>query len=97
MNCLRKMKMNKVLYIAEGEIEERFVKYLTSNDIIMPGRFDKFNLMQNKLKDTNRILTRIFDQIYAIIDTDCMETENLDKLIHNIDKLKYICPDIYIF
>ena len=96
MNCLRKMKMNKVLYIAEGEIEERFVKYLTSNDIIMSGRFYKFNLMQEKMKDTNSILTRTVDQICGIIDIDCMEIKNLDKLMHNIDKLKYICPEIYI-
>ena len=81
--------MNKVLYIAEGEIEERFVKYLTTNDIIMAGRFYKFNLMQEKMKDTNSILTRIFDQVIGIIDTDCMETDN-------IDKLKYICPEIHI-
>ena len=96
MNCLRKMKMNKILYIAEGETEERFVKYLTSNDLIMAGRFAKFNLMQDKMKDTNNILTRTFDQVCGIIDTDCMEIENLDKLIHNIDKLKYICSNIYI-
>ena len=96
MNCLRKMKMNKVLYIAEGETEERFVKYLTSNDIIMAGRFAKFNLMQDKMKNTNNILTRTFEKVCGIIDTDCMEIENLDKLIHNVDKLKYICPKIYI-
>ena len=51
--------MDKVLYIGEGEIEERFFDFLNQNDFIQPGRFRKFNLMQEKLSGVSDILKKL--------------------------------------
>ena len=85
-------KFKKVLYIAEGEIEEKFIKYLINYNFIQIGQFKKFNLMQEKLKNTSNILTKKCDKIFAIVDTDCLEEENINKLIFNLKQLKLICP-----
>lgn len=79
--------MSSVLYIAEGEIEENFIKYLKEKSLILPGRFEKFNLMQNTLKDTNRILTNKVDKIFCILDTDNTDTIFLERLQKNVKKL----------
>ena len=84
--------MSKILYIAEGEIEERFIRFLAQNDFIQAGRFRKFNLMQNRLKMTNAILSTKFDRIYCIIDTDVLTSGNISNLIFNLKQLKSICP-----
>ena len=85
--------MNKILYIAEGEIEERFIKFLTQNDFIQMGRFKKFNLMQNKLKDSDSLLTNKIDKAFCILDTDVVSAENISNLIFNLKKLKGIYRD----
>lgn len=79
--------MNSVLYIAEGEIEEFFIDYLKEKSFILPGRFEKFNLMQNILKDTDRILTNKVDKIFCILDTDNTGTIFLERLHKNVKKL----------
>lgn len=83
--------MNKVLYIAEGEIEERFITFLTQNDFIQTGRFKKFNLMQDELKDQDSLLTKKIDKAFCILDTDVVSKENISNLISNLKKLKKIC------
>ena len=82
--------MDKVLYIGEGEIEERFFDFLKGNDFIRPGRFRKFNLMQEKLSGASDILKKIMDKVYCVLDTDCIEATNFDTLIQNIKLLKRI-------
>ena len=84
-------KSEKVLYIAEGETEEKFIKYLIGDKFIQMGQFKKFNLMQNKLQKNNSLLAKKRDKILAIIDTDCLEAENIDRLISNISLLKLLC------
>ena len=84
--------MDKVLYIGEGEIEERFFDFLNQNNFIRLGRFRKFNLMQEKLSGARDILKKIMDKVYCVLDTDCIEATNFDTLIQNIKLLKRICP-----
>ena len=83
--------MTKVLYIGEGEIEERFFGFLNQNDFIQPGRFRKFNLMQTKLLRSNDLLKSFRDKVYCVLDTDCIETTNFDTLFHNVKMLRSIC------
>lgn len=83
--------MSKILYIAEGEIEERFINFLKQNAFIKSGRFKKFNLMQEKLKNSNSILTKKVATVYCILDTDTTTPENISTLIFNLRKLAEIC------
>lgn len=84
--------MNEILYIAEGEIEERFINFLTRNSLIRLGRFKKFNLMQEKLKNSSNILTKKVSAVYCILDTDVVKPENITTLDFNLKKLAEICP-----
>ena len=84
--------MSRILYIAEGEIEERFFDFLKVSDFICSGRFRKFNLMQERLSGASDILKKIMDKVYCVLDTDCIEKTNLDTLIQNVKLLKRICP-----
>ena len=84
--------MTKILYIGEGKIEERFFDFLRQNDFIQPGRFRKFNLMQEKLPNAGELLKNKMGKVYCVLDTDCVETANFDTLIQNINLLKRICP-----
>ena len=88
--------MSRILYVAEGEIEERFINFLKQHEFIPAGRFAKFNLMQDRLKDTSGILTKKVSKIYCILDTDIVNEENISNLIFNVKKLTEICPhDIF--
>lgn len=84
--------MSRILYIADGEIEERFFDFLKVNDFICSGRFRKFNLMREKLSGASDILKKIMDKVYCVLDTDCIEKVNFDTLVYNIGLLKRICP-----
>lgn len=64
------MKMARILYVVEGEIEKRFINQLTRQDLIKPGRVKKFNLMQKELKNSNDILTNKYDYTICVIDSD---------------------------
>jgi hypothetical protein len=85
--------MPKILYIAEGEIEERFIKFLVQNDFIQCGVFLKFNLMQNRLKDSSNILRSKKDKICCVLDTDLVQPANISNLIFNLKKLNVICKN----
>jgi len=82
--------MNKLLYIAEGEIEKRFIRFLIDKNFIRPGKFAKFNLLQDVLKDTSSILTNKVDKIFCILDMDIATKDFLNNLVKNISKLKTI-------
>lgn len=84
--------MDKILYIAEGEIEQRFFDFLKRNDFIQPGRFKQFNLMQNELSDSHDILKSNMGKIYCVLDTDCADEINFHTLEHNVKMLRRICP-----
>ena len=90
MFILRGTIMNKRIYIVEGEIEVRFLKQLIEAELISPGRIYKFNLMQEELKPISSILTKKVDEIFAIIDTDCIEDVQLKNIVNNIKTLKKI-------
>lgn len=89
--------MAKILYIAEGEIEERFITFLVQNDFIQCGRFLKFNLMQNRLKDSNNILRSKKDKIYCFLDADLVSPDNISNLIFNSKKIMTICKNNVFF
>lgn len=82
--------MNKLLYIMEGEIEERFVFQMQKLNNLMPGKRMKFNLMQKKIKQTDNIMTSQFDKIICILDTDLSGENELKKLSFNVTMLKQI-------
>lgn len=89
--------MTKILYIAEGEIEERFITFLVQNNFIQCGRFLKFNLLQNRLKDSSNILRSKKDRIYCILDTDVVSPDNISNLIFNSKKIMTICKNNVFF
>lgn len=82
--------MNKLLYIMEGEIEERFIFQMQQSNRLLPGKRIKFNLMQRKIKQTDNIMTAQFDKVVCILDTDLSTKNELEKLNHNINMLKQI-------
>lgn len=82
--------MNKFLYIVEGEIEDRFLNQVKEDDYIIAGRVRKFNLMQKKLSAKNSILNTKYDEIFCIIDTDRVDTPNLQVLRDNLKQLQKI-------
>jgi hypothetical protein len=89
--------MKKVLYIVEGETERRFFRFLQQKEFIQPGKIAVFNLMQEPLKPTNNILTSKIDRAYCVLDTDCVEKDNLVKLMENRKQLQQICSKNKIY
>lgn len=84
------------LYIVEGPIEERFIERLKQQDLLVPGKVKKFNLMQKELSGKESLLNQRVGKIFCIIDTDCREEGNLRTLLHNVKKLKNIGREIAV-
>lgn len=84
--------MDRILYIVEGEIEERFFRFLIEEDYIYPGKIKVFNLMQARLRETNHIFTKKVNKIFAVVDTDIAKKSNIETLEYNISMLKHFCP-----
>lgn len=82
--------MNKVIYIAESQIEDKFFEQMRENDLFVPGKIFIFNLMQGKLKHSSNILTKKVKEVNAVIDTDIINEGNLENLYHNLKILKSI-------
>lgn len=80
----------RALYIGEGEIEERFIKFLNQNDFIQTGIFRKFNLIQDKFSSIS-ILYKNAKKVFCILDTDQIAASSFSVLAHNIKMLKSIC------
>ena len=57
-----------VLYIVEGEIEERFFRQMIRLYYIRPGRIKIFNIMQNELSNSDNIMMKKYDLIFCVID-----------------------------
>ncbi len=79
-----------MLYIVEGEIEERFFRQMIRLYYIRPGRIKIFNIMQNELSNSDNIMMKKYDLIFCVIDSDCIQRDNLNKFCNNIKKLKTI-------
>ena len=86
--------MDTCLYVAEGEIEKRFLTELKQLECIIPGKFCKFNLMQKRVKNSDNIMAKHYSRIICIIDTDCAETVQLDNLKYNLNALTSICEKL---
>lgn len=84
--------MTKILYIAEGKIEEKFFDFLKVSDFICSSCFRKFNLMQKRLSGSSDILKNNMGKVYCVLDTDCIEKANFDTLVYNVGLLRRICP-----
>lgn len=82
--------MPNTIYVVEGEIEQRFLGQLIHCDWVQPGVVRKFNLMQESMKSSNYILTKRYDKIFCIIDTNCADKSNCEKLSSNVRLLKSI-------
>ncbi|WP_418808729.1 hypothetical protein [Phascolarctobacterium faecium] len=79
------------IYIVEGDIEEKFLYYVQPKlSTSRLGKIRQFNLMQNKLSNSNNILNQKYSSIFCIIDTDCITNTHLDTFIYNIKLLKTI-------
>ena len=88
--------MDKCLYVAEGEIEQRFLAELKQLGYFVPGKFMKYNLMQKKVKHSDNIMAKKYTRLICIIDTDCVEATNLETFVHNLKMLKEICRNIEV-
>ena len=82
--------MTKILYVMEGEIEDRFILQMQRMKKLSLGRRIKFNLMQREIKHSDNIMTAKYDKVACILDTDESGPHELAKLQHNIKMLKQI-------
>ena len=62
--------MGTCLYVAEGEIEKRFLTEVKQLEYFVPGKFMKYNLMHNKIKYSDNIMAKKYSRIICVIDTD---------------------------
>ncbi|MBE6097718.1 MAG: hypothetical protein E7198_07970 [Schwartzia succinivorans] len=62
--------MGTCLYVAEGEIEKRFLAEIKQLEYFVPGKFMKYNLMHNKIKYSDSIMAKKYSRIICVIDTD---------------------------
>ena len=85
-----KNSYKKNLYIVEGKIEKKFIEELKTHNLIKLGKCAEFNLMQKKIKKTNNIMSKTYNEIFGIIDTDCVEDCNLQNLYDNIKFLRSV-------
>lgn len=82
--------MIKILYVMEGEIEDRFILQMQRMKKLSLGKRIKFNLMQREIKQSDNIMTAQYDKVVCILDTDESGPHELAKLQHNIKMLKQI-------
>ena len=82
--------MTKILYVMEGEIEDRFILQMQRTGKLSLGKRIKFNLMQREIKQSDNIMTAQYDKVACILDTDESGPHELAKLQHNIKMLKQI-------
>lgn len=85
-----KNSYRKNLYIVEGKIEKKFIEELKSHDLIKLGKCVEFNLMQKNIKKTDSIMSKTYNEIFCIIDTDCDKDYNLKVLYENIKFLRSV-------
>ena len=88
--------MGTCLYVAEGEIEKRFLTEIKQLEYFVPGKFMKCNLMQNKIKYSDSIMAKKYARIICIIDTDCLKQSQLETLRYNLKMLSEVCRNIEI-
>lgn len=82
--------MIKILYVMEGEIEDRFILQMQRMKKLSLGKRIKFNLMQREIKQSDNIMTAQYDKVACILDTDESGPHELAKLQHNVKMLKQI-------
>ncbi len=82
--------MTKMLYVMEGEIEDRFILQMQRMGKLSLGKRIKFNLMQREIKQSDNIMTAQYDKVACILDTDESGPHELAKLQHNVKMLKQI-------
>lgn len=82
--------MSRVIYIVEGKTESVFIKQMIDLDYTEPGKVFELNLMQQKIKPTDNIMSRKVALVNAVIDTDVAYAVNLECLKHNIKILTSI-------
>lgn len=93
---MKKLSHGRCLYVVEGDIEKRFIEQIKQADLIVPGRVQVFNLMQKEIREKDSILNKKVSSVFCIIDTDRKEVDNLQKLTHNVKKLRQIGADVVV-
>ena len=83
-------KITNILYVVEGEIEDKYLNQLKSENRVKSGRVKKFNIMQVSVKPTDDIMKRKVSIIYCIIDTDCIDAANINTFVDNVKMLSTI-------
>ena len=78
------------VYIGEGQCEENFFRVMVSKGFIAPGRSVVFNLMQERLDHFDNLVTKRYDDYVCCVDTDVMERNNVENLLHNLRILSRI-------
>lgn len=80
------MKVKYIQYFVEGEDEEKVIDALkTGLCAIRPGKTQKINVVQNKIKNARLVALRPYTMAVLVFDTD---TGNVDILNENIAILK---------
>lgn len=93
---MKRLSHGRCLYVVEGDIEKRFIEQIKQADLIVPGRVQVFNLMQKEIREKDSILNKKVSSVFCIIDTDRKEVDNLQKLTHNVKKLRQIGADVVV-
>lgn len=88
--------MGTCLYVAEGEIEKRFLTEIKQLEYFVPGKFMKYNLMHNRIKYSDSIMAKKYSRIICVIDTDCLDPIQLKTLEHNLRMLSEVCRNIEV-
>lgn len=88
------MRNRKVFYLAEGECEEKLIKALKMQPpLILPGSVKKFNVVQEKIKESRMMQLDPGSEVVLVFDTDIEETEILKQ---NIELLKKYCARVEV-
>ncbi|MDR2342111.1 MAG: hypothetical protein LBD84_03595 [Campylobacteraceae bacterium] len=72
-----------IIYIIEGENEEKLFRAFINNGYIPPGKIFVKNLMQNELENSYSIFDKKIDIVYCVIDTDVCKQCNIDVFKKN--------------
>ncbi len=74
-------------YFVEGECEEKVIKTLKSDmQLIVPGKVQKFNVVQNKLTEQRLMQLKPGTAVVLVFDTDTLNSKILEENIEILQK-----------
>lgn len=84
------MIKNNFQYYVEGETEEKFFKYLQSEDYIYRGKIVKWNVIERPLKKAHIRVLKENTIIVLVFDTDTGKVDTLEENIRFLSNEKWI-------